>query len=61
METRIPTGYSSKLGLYETQSAITLIKSTFQDALAAVLNLKRVSAPLFVNPAAGLNDNLNGY
>ena len=61
METKIPTGYASKLGLYETQSAITLIKSTFQDALAAVLNLKRVSAPLFVNPAAGLNDNLNGY
>lgn len=61
METRFPTGYASKLGLYETQSAITLIKSTFQDALAAVLNLKRVSAPLFVNPAAGLNDNLNGY
>lgn len=61
METKIPSGYQSKLGLYETQSAISLIKSTFQDALAAVLNLKRVSAPLFVDPANGLNDNLNGY
>ena len=61
MPTTIPAGYQSKLGLYETQSAISLIKSTFQDALAAVLNLKRVSAPLFVDPADGLNDNLNGY
>ena len=61
MPTTIPAGYRSKLGLYETQSAISLIKSTFQDALAAVLNLKRVSAPLFVDPADGLNDNLNGY
>ena len=56
----IPSGYRSKLGLYDTQSAIALIKSTFQDALAGILRLKRVSAPLFVSPAEGLNDNLNG-
>lgn len=61
MQTFIPAGYSAKLNLYDTQSAISLIKKTFQDALAAVLNLKRVSAPLFVDPSAGLNDNLNGY
>ena len=57
----IPGGYEAKLGLYDTQSAIALIKDTFQQALSAMLRLKRVSAPLFVNPAAGLNDNLNGY
>lgn len=61
MQTFIPDGYAAKLDLYDTQSAISLIKKTFQDALAAVLNLKRVSAPLFVDPAAGLNDNLNGF
>lgn len=56
----IPQGYRSALSLYETQSAIALIKRNFQDTLAASLNLKRVSAPLFVDPATGLNDNLNG-
>ena len=56
----IPQGYKSSLSLYETQSAIALIKRNFQDTLAAALNLKRVSAPLFVDTATGLNDNLNG-
>ncbi len=56
----IPAGYSSSLDLYDTQSAIGLIKSCFQADLATALNLKRVSAPLFVDPATGLNDNLNG-
>lgn len=56
----IPAGYVGKLGLYDTQSAIELIKRTFLESLSAVLRLKRVSAPLFVNPADGLNDNLSG-
>lgn len=56
----IPEGYRSILSLYDTQSAIALIKRSFQDSLAAALNLKRVSAPLFVDPKTGLNDNLNG-
>ncbi len=60
MKTFIPDNYHSSLNLYQTQSAISLIKRTFQDALAAVLSLKRVSAPLFVDPAEGLNDNLSG-
>jgi aspartate--ammonia ligase len=46
--------------LYETQDAISLIKRTFQDSLARALRLKRVTAPLFVVPESGLNDNLNG-
>lgn len=49
--TLIPVGYEPKLSLYETQAAISLIKRTFQDHLALALSLKRVSAPLFVDPA----------
>ena len=60
LQSTIPAGYSAKLGLYDTQSAIALIKSTFQEALSAMLRLKRVSAPLFVGPDEGLNDDLNG-
>lgn len=56
----IPDGYRPRLTLYETQAAISLIKRVFQDNLALALNLKRVSAPLFVDPATGLNDDLNG-
>ena len=58
--TVIPSDYEPKLSLYETQAAISLIKRTFQDHLSMALNLKRVSAPLFVDPATGLNDDLNG-
>lgn len=56
----IPEGYAPHLSLYQTQSAISLIKRVFQDSLARALNLKRVSAPLFVEPSSGLNDDLNG-
>ena len=60
MMTEIPQGYVSKLDLMETQLAIKLIKDTFERELAGALNLTRVSAPLFVRPESGLNDNLNG-
>ena len=56
----IPAGYKSVLSLYETQSAIGFIKRCFEDSLSTALNLKRVSAPLFVQPLTGLNDDLNG-
>ena len=56
----IPEGYAPHLSLYQTQSAISLIKRVFQDSLGRALNLKRVSAPLFVEPSSGLNDDLNG-
>jgi aspartate--ammonia ligase len=59
-KTIIPKGYKSKLGLYETQTAIGMIKRNFEDLLSNALNLKRVSAPLFVDPKTGLNDDLNG-
>jgi len=57
----IPQGYTSRLSLYETQTAIGMLKRTFEEKLCAALNLKRVSAPLFVDPNTGLNDDLNGY
>lgn len=56
----IPQGYKSALNLKETQEAIKEVKDYFQLHLAAALNLTRVTAPLFVDPASGLNDNLNG-
>ena len=53
--------YKSVLGLIETEKAIKFIKDTFERELAKALDLTRVSAPLFVQPESGLNDNLNGY
>ena len=58
--TVVPAGYHSRLSVYETQRAIEFIKQSFQRNLGAALNLKRVSAPLFVASDTGLNDNLNG-
>ncbi len=52
--------YQSKLDLLETEVAIKKVKDFFQDKLSEKLDLLRVSAPLFVIPETGLNDNLNG-
>lgn len=57
----IPEGYKPVLDLYDTQRAITFIKDAFQNQLSLNLDLKRVSAPLFLTQESGLNDNLNGY
>ncbi len=56
----IPRGYAPALNLYDTQKAIGFSKRLFEDTLAGALNLRRVSAPLFVEAATGLNDDLNG-
>jgi len=56
----IPQGYTSVLDVKETQRAIKHVKDHFERQLAKQLNLTRVSAPLFVRPETGLNDNLNG-
>ena len=56
----IPQDYTAPLPNYELQRAIAFIKSTFQTNLSNALNLRRVSAPLFVADNSGLNDNLNG-
>jgi len=61
MKYAIPENYVSLLSVYDTQKAISLLKRLFEDRLGALLNLQRVSAPLFVDEASGLNDNLNGY
>ena len=57
---RIPAGYHSPLTIRETEVAIKEVKDHFERALAKNLHLTRVSAPLFVRPESGLNDNLNG-
>ena len=56
-----PSNYQSILNLVDTQKAIKLVKDTFESELAKELKLIRVSAPLFVEPKTGLNDNLSGY
>ena len=60
-KTYIPENYRPVLDAYDTQRAIAYIKETFQQEFSAALNLKRVSAPLFVTEDSGLNDNLNGF
>ena len=55
-----PKNYVPTIPPMETQRAIKKIKDYFQQELAYGLNLRRVSAPLFVAPETGLNDNLNG-
>mgnify|MGYP000298505462 CR=1 FL=1 len=56
----IPENYKSNLNGRETEKAIKFIKDTFQHEIISALNLQRISAPLFVRPETGLNDNLNG-
>lgn len=56
----IPQGYHSELNLHDTQIGIKTVKDFFQTTLAEQLNLLRVTAPLFVRPQSGLNDNLSG-
>ncbi|MDD2968497.1 MAG: aspartate--ammonia ligase [Lachnospiraceae bacterium] len=56
----IPEGYHSTLNIKDTEKAIKRVKDFFERELATQLNLRRVSAPLFVFPESGLNDNLNG-
>lgn len=60
MKLIIPEGYKPALSIKDTEVAIKLVKDFFERELAKQLNLTRVSAPLFVTPESGLNDNLNG-
>ena len=60
MALTIPDGYKSRLTVRQTQLAIKKVKDFFERDLAIELNLTRVSAPVFVDRASGLNDNLNG-
>ena len=56
----IPKKYKQKLLPETTEVAIKDIKETFQEKLADALNLRRVTAPLFVLSGTGLNDDING-
>ncbi|NLK88285.1 MAG: aspartate--ammonia ligase [Clostridiaceae bacterium] len=56
----VPDGYKSRMSIKETEIAIKFIKDRFENILAKEMNLTRVSAPLFVRPESGLNDDLNG-
>ena len=60
MSRALPVEYQQKLDLRQTEVAIKQLKDFFEVRLAKALNLTRVSAPLFVRPETGLNDNLNG-
>ena len=61
MKTEIyPKDYSPVMNIRETEIAIKSVKDYFERELSKQLNLTRVSAPLFVDPDSGLNDNLNG-
>ncbi|MBE6691895.1 MAG: aspartate--ammonia ligase [Ruminococcaceae bacterium] len=60
MAVTVPKGYSTNLNIRQTEVAIKKVKDFFERDLAIQLNLTRVSAPLFVDAASGLNDNLNG-
>lgn len=60
-KTQIPASYKSCLSIFDTQMAIGKVHHLFEEKLSEALNVKRVSAPLFVDPDMGLNDNLNGF
>lgn len=61
MNITIPQDYVSKLDIKTTEIAINQIKDCFEKTFAKVFRLKKVSAPLFVAPESGINDNLNGF
>ena len=56
----IPKNYKPLLNLKQTEKAIKLVKDTFQENLSSELQLRRVTAPLFVIKGTGVNDDLNG-
>ena len=56
----LPESYDPHMTVRETQAAIKFIRDTFQKEFGREMNLERISAPLFVDQASGLNDNLNG-
>ncbi len=56
----IPKGYQPTLAPEDMEQAIKQVKVKFQEELSQALNLRRVTAPLFVLSGTGINDNLNG-
>ena len=60
MSLYLPENYDPHMTVRETQDAIKYIRDLFQKEFGRQMNLERISAPLFVDQASGLNDNLNG-
>ena len=60
MDTIIPEGYRAAADICETERLIKFLKDHFEQALARRLNLRRITAPLFVTVDSGIQDNLNG-
>ena len=60
MSTIVPKGYRPAMDIHETELAIKFVKDHFERTLARRLNLRRVTAPLFVRSDSGVQDNLNG-
>ncbi|MDR1227257.1 MAG: aspartate--ammonia ligase [Prevotellaceae bacterium] len=60
MKLYIPSDYRAQLAPETMEQAIKMLKSAFQDELSQALNLRRVTAPLFVLSGTGINDDLNG-
>ena len=56
----IPKNYKPLMSLQQTEQGIKLIKEFFQQNLSTGLQLRRVTAPLFVLKGMGINDDLNG-
>lgn len=56
----LPKDYKALLTLQQTEQGIKSIKDFFQQCLASLLRLRRVTAPLFVKSGLGINDDLNG-
>ena len=56
----LPKSYRRRLLPETTEVAIKMVKDSFQRQLSQALNLRRVTAPLFVLSGTGINDNLNG-
>jgi aspartate--ammonia ligase len=59
LEKILPQGYSSLLSPKETQIAIYAVKDYIEQNLCKELNLIRVTVPLIVDVASGINDYLD--
>lgn len=56
----VPKNYKQLLTMRQTEQGIKLIKEFFQQNLSTGLQLRRVTAPLFVLKGMGINDDLSG-
>lgn len=60
MKMYIPDDYRPSLTPEMSEQTIKMLKQWFQEEFSVALNLRRVTAPLFVLSGTGINDDLNG-